>query len=553
MIKDEAKLKEILVKSKYLSQEDAKVISEISERENISFQEYCISQGYLTEDLIGQAIAEDFGVSYSDLNSRVPGREQVNKIPEDIGKKYRVVLFLENNEHVVITTDNPKTVGLKEALSPLFPHKKLTVTYSLSKDIDSAFIHYREDLDLRLQKVLKSKQANAPQIIQEIFEDALAHKASDIHFEPRKEEIVVRLRIDGVMKIVAKIPKTSYETILNRIKVQGEMKIDEHSTTQDGAIRYESPTREVDMRVSIIPTINGEKIVIRLLAEYVKGFGLQNLGLSQDDADILERAIRKPFGMILVTGPTGSGKTTTLYALLKILNKTSVNITTIEDPPEYKIPGINQIKVNEQTGVTFAKGLRSIVRQDPDIILVGEIRDKETAEIAVNAALTGHLVLSTFHSNDAATAIPRLLDMGVEPFLLSSTLELIIGQRLVRKIKEECRKSHAVNTEELEAFRPGISKYFQDTKTLYDGSGCGENGYLGRTGIFEFIEVTTDLKDMVLKNPSTNEIWGLAREQGSKSLFEDGVDKVKRGVTSLEELLRVADMPHERKEDGTRK
>ena len=301
------------------------------------------------------------------------------------------------------------------------------------------------------------------------------------------------------------------------------------------------------MRVSVIPVLDGEKITIRLLAEYVKGFTFSDLGVSGKDQEVFMSAAKKPFGMILVTGPTGSGKTTTLYALLKMLNNPAVNITTIEDPVEYKIPGVNSIQVNPQTNLTFAKGLRSIVRQDPDIILVGEIRDLETAEIAVNAALTGHLLFSTFHANDAATAIPRLLDMGVEPFLMASTLELVIAQRLVRKICDQCRVSFTPKAEELDKTFPDTKKFFpKSLPTLYKGKGCkncGNTGYKGRTAIFEFIEVRGEMRELILKRPSTQEIQELARKNGSLSLFDDGLEKVKNGITTIEELLRVAMPP----------
>ena len=273
---------------------------------------------------------------------------------------------------------------------------------------------------------------------------------------------------------------------------------------------------------------------------------IDDLGLHvslQKDQELFLKAAKKPFGMILVTGPTGSGKSTTLYALIKTLNHQSVNITTIEDPVEYKVTGINQIQVNTQTDLTFAKGLRSIVRQDPDIVLVGEIRDLETAEIAVNAALTGHLLFSTFHANDAATAIPRLLDMGVEPFMMASSLELVIAQRLVRKICTQCRISFTTTPSELEKMLLGAKRFFPDALSLYKGKGCnncGNTGYKGRTAIFEFIQVQGEMQELVLKSPSTSEITDLARKGGFHSLFEDGLDKVKNGITTIEELLRVA-------------
>jgi type II secretory ATPase GspE/PulE/Tfp pilus assembly ATPase PilB-like protein len=358
-------------------------------------------------------------------------------------------------------------------------------------------------------------------------------------------DVVIRFRIDGALQEVARLPKERYENLLNRIKVQSRLRMDEHFATQDGSLRYDHNTESVDLRTSIAPTIEGEKIVLRVLGSYVSNLALTSLGLSDRNMETLDQVTRKPFGMILVTGPTGSGKTTTLYALVKSMNETDVNITTIEDPVEYKLLGINQIQVNLQTDLTFAKGLRSIVRQDPDIILVGEIRDNETAEIAVNAALTGHLLLSTFHANDAATAIPRLLDMGIEPFLLASTLNVILAQRLVRKICKNCKHSMAVLPRNLPIKQ--AEKYFGTQEVnLYEGGkcvACNQTGYKDRVAITELIVVTPQMQALILTNPSSQQVWALARQQGTRSLFEDGLDKVKEGVTSLDELLRVAEAP----------
>lgn len=384
-------------------------------------------------------------------------------------------------------------------------------------------------------------------MIDAILQDALTYRASDIHFEPQEKEVIVRFRVDGVLQEAGRIPREHYENILNRVKVLAHLRTDEHFSAQDGSIRYAHDDIAIDLRISIVPILDGEKIAIRLLHGYIRAFTLDNLGFSKADQVILINASQKPFGMILVTGPTGSGKTTTLYALLNILNRPGVNITTIEDPVEYKIAGANQIQVNLQTNLTFAKGLRSIVRQDPDIVLVGEIRDHETAEIAVNAALTGHLLLSTFHANDAATSIPRLLDMGVEPFLLTSTLEVVIAQRLVRKLCEKCRVEDDVAQEELVKLLPSAKKFFPDKRTtLLRSKGCaacGHTGYKGRIGIFEFIPVNEEMQNLILKNPSTQQIRDLARTQGARSLFEDGMLKVKEGITTIEEVLRVAEPP----------
>jgi type IV pilus assembly protein PilB len=540
-------IKKVLVENGYLSEEDALQIERIVEEEGIPFDFACVSRGILTNDLIGQALAESYGMQYADLNSHPPSKDQVRRIPEDIGKKYRVVLFKEEKKTVILTTDTPKKMPEKKIFSDIFPGKEILIKYSISVDIDTTLLHYRKDLSVRLQELTKGGKDKAPEYLREIFTDAVLYKASDIHFEPWKTFVLVRFRVDGVLRDMGKISHERYLTVLNRMKVQGEMRIDEHHTTQDGAMRYQYEGGIIDMRISIIPTITGEKTVIRLLAEYVKGFALDDVGFSLQDKEVILRAIQKPFGMILVTGPTGSGKTTTLYALLKLLHKPSVNITTIEDPVEYKIAGINQIKVNERAGITFAKGLRSIVRQDPDVILVGEIRDRETAEIAINAALTGHLVLSTFHANDAATAIPRLIDIGIEPFLLASTLELVVGQRLVRKISEECRVSTMMTRKEIEKIKPSAGKYFTEKTTLYAPTGCTDlqKQYSGRIGIFESISMTPALKELVLQNPSAREVWMQARKEGARTLFEDGVEKVLAGKTSIQELLRFAEPPEE--------
>jgi type II secretory ATPase GspE/PulE/Tfp pilus assembly ATPase PilB-like protein len=286
-------------------------------------------------------------------------------------------------------------------------------------------------------------------------------------------------------------------------------------------------------------------VVFRILGKYARDLSLEKLGLSEENEKLIMATSKKPFGMIINTGPAGSGKTTTLYAILSVLNKPNISIITIEDPVEYKIPGIDQIEVNEQTNLTFAEGLRSIVRQDPNIILVGEIRDRKTAEIAVNAALTGHPLLTTFHSNDAATAIPRLMDMGIEPFLLASVLELVIAQRLVRKLCLDCRYSETVSSADLQSIFPKTYATHFNTKntTLYKAKGCKackHTGYKGRTAIFELITMTKELRALILKNPDVAQIWAVARQSGYKSLFEDGIEKVKSGAISLEELIRIA-------------
>lgn len=537
----------ILVEGSYLTEKDLANAEAYAKLHHGDPLDFLFSEGLITKDLFGQAVAEFYKVPYADLNSHQPSKEKVLKIPEALAKRDRLVLFKEEKDKVTVSTDNPEQ-KISQEIKDIFPKQKIILAYSVTEDIETSFIQYRKALDTRFAKILAEKGHLAPEMINEIIDDALSFRASDIHFDPQETEVVIRFRIDGVLQEAGRIPKEFYENILNRIKVQAHIRTDEHFSAQDGAIRFKTKDQTVDLRVSIVPILDGEKIAIRLLSEYVRRFTLADLGLSEAQQQQIITSSEKPFGMILVIGPTGSGKSTTLYALLKMLNSPELNIATIEDPVEYKITGVNHIQVNTQTNLTFAKGLRSIVRQDPDIILVGEIRDQETAEIAVNAALTGHLLLSTFHANDAATAIPRLLDMGVEPFLLSSTLELLIAQRLARRICENCRYSLEISQTEIAKSFPSAAKFFPKTTTFYRGKGCeacSHTGYKGRVAIFEFIRATPELQDLVLRNPSARKIWELARSQGAKTLFFDGLEKVMTGVTTLEELLRVAAPPEE--------
>jgi type II secretory ATPase GspE/PulE/Tfp pilus assembly ATPase PilB-like protein len=540
-------LAQVLLKGNYITEDDLKKFEVSLKTHTITLKDYLIENGLLSNDLIGQAIAEFYNIPYLDLKAASINKEQINSIPEELAKKNRIVIFSKDDKQITFATDNPEIKDLTVILKKIFPKSKINIGYALSDSIDELFLGYQKSLTTRFSKILEKNDRVAPELLEEIFEDSIAFKASDIHFEPQIKSVVIRFRIDGVLHEAGVIPKEFYENILNRIKVKSGLRIDEHFSAQDGSLRYESNGMAIDMRASIVPTVEGEKVVLRVLAAYVQGLNFSDIGLSKAHQNLLSTAANKPFGMILVVGPTGSGKTTTLYVLLKLLNSSDSNITTIEDPVEYKIQGINQIQVNNQTNLTFAGGLRSIVRQDPDTILVGEIRDNETAEIAINAALTGHLLLSTFHANDAATAIPRLVDMGVEPFLLASTLEVIAAQRLVRKICDNCKYSITLKKSFFDDPKfKAVESYFEGVKTLYGCKGCescGNTGYKGRTAIFEFIQVTQAMQDLISKKPSSQDIWRQARNDGSQSLFEDGVLKVKNGITTLDELLRVAEPP----------
>jgi len=538
-------LKQILLKGNYVTVDGLHKSEELENLHHIPFTDYLVADDLISKRLLGEAIAEYLKVPYSDLGYDQPSREQVLKIPEDFAKKHRVVLFAFHDNVLTVSTDDPQQPNLIEELQKLFPKYELALTYSLPADVEAAFVYYQKPIETRFSKIIAKSDRIAPELLDEIFSDSLIYRASDIHFEPESSGVIVRFRIDGALREAGRLPKEYYENLLNRIKIQSRLRIDEHFVPQDGSLRYEKNGLATDMRVSVIPTVEGEKIVLRVLAAYVQGYNFSHLGLSHEYQELIHEAARKPFGMILVTGPTGSGKTTTLYALLKMLNQPDVNITTIEDPVEYKVQGINQIQVNTDTNLTFARGIRSIVRQDPDIILVGEIRDEETAEVAINAALTGHLLLSTFHANDAATVIPRLLDMKVEPFLLSSTLNVIVAQRLVRSICEHCR--HSVEIPRAQLGFPKPEKYF-DTPTvqLFEGKkceACNYSGFKGRTAIYEIIRVTPEIHQLILERAAAPQIWKVAQAQGSRAMFIDGIEKVKTGITTMDELLRVAEPP----------
>ncbi len=542
---DDNKVKEILLKQSYITKIDLQK-AEKSIGEGASVIDYFLDQGILTKKLLGQALAESENVPYFDLKNNLPSYEQILKFPEEIAREYRLIFTREDEDKMFFTSDDPiESKKIFLSMGELFPVENITVSYSLPEDIDFALDYfYKKPLKTRFSEIIKGGKKVAQEIVNEIFNDALSYNSSDVHFEPQGKETIIRFRVDGVLQEAGRISNEYYSNILNFIKVQGGLRIDEHYSAQDGSINYKFGKQEVDMRLSILPIVGGEKIAIRILAKYIKGFSLHEIGLEKKDRDLMRREIQRPFGMILISGPTGSGKTTTLYSLLRLLNNPRVNITTLEDPIEYRVKGINQIQVNQATNLTFLKGLRTIVRQDPDVIMVGEIRDEETAEMAVNASLTGHLLLSTFHANDAATTVARLLDMNIEPFLLASTLRVVVAQRLVRKLCEKCRYSVSVSKDDFKKEHPEIAKYLkQENNVFYQSHGCescGYTGYNGRTAIFEIILNTPELQDLILTRPSAKQIWELAKKQGCKSLFYDGMEKVKAGITSLDDLLRVA-------------
>jgi type IV pilus assembly protein PilB len=387
------------------------------------------------------------------------------------------------------------------------------------------------------------KVTSVTQLIDLIIRKAWESGTSDIHIDPMDDAIIIRYRIDGVLYDVISLKKEVQPLIITRIKVLSSLRTDEHFIAQDGRFRASYENGNVDLRISIIPTFHGENVVMRLLVGGARALSLEQLGFSPKDLKKIQMYMKQPYGMILATGPTGSGKTTTLYSVLQILNSRDVSIVTIEDPIEFAIPGLTQIQVNVATNLTFSQGLRSIVRQDPNIVLVGEIRDTETASIAVNAAMTGHLLLSTLHTNDAATTLPRLLDMQVEPFLIATTVNLAIGQRLVRKLCSACREQYTMSKEEIATLAELVpEELLTSNKTVYRAKGCdvcNHTGYVKRMGIYEVLEVSEAVRDLIKRRASADDIRQKAREEGMTTMLEDGFLKVAQGITSIEEILRV--------------
>lgn len=383
------------------------------------------------------------------------------------------------------------------------------------------------------------------QLVDAMMNEAYKMRASDIHMDPQEDTLKIRFRIDGVMNDIYVFPKDVHSEVITRIKVVAGLRTDEHQMAQDGRFKFKIPDVEdfVDVRVSIAPTYHGENCVMRLLAEQSQDLTLEAIGYSETDMKKVQKAIAKPYGMILVTGPTSSGKTTSLYAILEKLNTKEVSIITIEDPVEYSLEGIDQIQVNERTGLTFAHGLRFILRQDPNVIMVGEIRDEETAGIAVNAAMTGHKLLSTLHANDAATTLPRLIDMKIEPFLITSTVNIIIGQRLVRLICSHCKVSKKLSEGEIENLRQFITaELLKDKSDFFKGEGCAEcnfTGFKGRIGIHEILEINDEIRDLVMRRGNATEIKAAAMRSGMTTMLEDGFNKAILGITTIEEVLRV--------------
>jgi type IV pilus assembly protein PilB len=505
-----------------------------------SLADTLLGKNLITEDQLGKLIAQEYNIPFINLaNTTIP--EDVYRIvPDRFAKVHKLVPFARDAQGVSVAVSNPSDTVVIAMLEKKVG-QKIRLYYATDHDIHTAIQLHRRDLESLFADLMKKYRSDdeAPivNIVDLLLHTAADETASDIHIEPQEKDSLVRYRIDGILHDVLHVSKQVHQQVVSRIKVLANLRTDEHLAPQDGKIRFIHDDQSVDIRISIIPMVEGEKIVMRLL------------GMNPAAIEKVNAALKRSYGMILSTGPTGSGKTTSIYAMLKILNVREKNITTIEDPVEYRIQGVNQIQVNAKTNLTFANGLRSILRQDPNIIFVGEIRDPETAGIAINAALTGHLVVSTLHTNDAATSLPRLTDMHVEPFLVASSVSLIVAQRLVRKICEYCRVSTTITEEELQKSLPAsvISKHYipvGENKEIrvYKGKGCKNcrfTGYAGRVGIFEVLEVSKEIRKLITERQDSDMIMQQAVKEGMATMLDDGLLKVSQGETTIEEILRV--------------
>lgn len=516
-----------------------------------------------------EARAQLMGVPFISLEGKGISTEVLNLIPEAVATRYRLIPFDKKGNKLFVAMIDPldlQVIQFIEKKSGLFVKPYLALSEDILKAINE---QYSQNLTTEVTSALKEVSAFQPEqnqdqtppeqaevireapvanIITQLLEYAVKSRASDIHIEPLEDKTRVRYRIDGILHEKVILPRAVHDALVSRIKIMSSLKIDEKRLPQDGRFSYSAGKMVFDLRISTIPTIYGEKVVMRLLPKSAAPPTLIELGLRGSSLKNLQAQILRPHGIILICGPTGSGKTTTLYSILTKISTTQVNILTIEDPVEYQIPGANQVAANTQIGLTFANALRSFLRQDPNIMLVGEIRDAETADLAIQAALTGHEVFSTLHTNSAAGALPRLLDMGVEPFLLASSINVSVGQRILRKICLKCKVSFNPPPEVTDNIIRVLGKIYQPTPgktlTLYKGAGCeacGHSGYQGRIGIYEVLVVSQAVMKLILEHASTSEIETVATNEGMLTLKQDGYMKALEGITTLEEVLRVAE------------
>lgn len=548
------RLGEILIDAELITKEQLKEALMLQKQEYKPLGEILLSLNYMTEIQLYKALEYFFQVPYVDLIEVTPEAEALALVNESIALKHMLIPIYVTKKTITVVMNDPLNYEAIDDIS-LISNREVKIAIAPKKDISNAIDRYYsnegakkavEDLskefalvDLSgLAELVDSEVSNAPvvRLVNSIISHAIKIGASDIHIEPGEHDMRVRFRVDGELQEVMRSASVAHSAIITRIKIIGKMDIAEKRVPQDGRVEVVIDDKSVDMRLSILPTVYGEKVVIRVLGGESQSLTKDKLGLSAANTVLFDNIIKSPNGIILVSGPTGSGKTTTLYTVLKELNRIEANIITVEDPVEYKLEGINQVQVNTKAGLTFVSGLRSILRQDPDIIMIGEIRDAETAQIAIRASITGHLVLSTIHTNDSASSVARLVDMGIEPYLVSSSVVGVIAQRLVKKICPKCKISYRPDHAEMMMLK------LNEPKMLYKGEGCpfcNNSGYHGRTAIHEIMVVNKEMRELIDRRATIDQLRQMAARFGTKTLRESCIDLVLEGVTTTSELTKV--------------
>jgi len=568
MPKDE-KLGEILLKENLITPKQLQDVIKEAKEKNIRIGEALTSLGILKDNEILQFLAKTYKLPSVNLEKVKLDPDVVRIIPAEVARRNKLIAIKRTGPNLMVAMADPTNLSAIDEINFLTGYNAEPVV-ALEHQIMKAIEEYygvkeeqvpagQEDFQEIFEteegglEVVEEKEAeegveelmraaeNKPVVkfVNKLMHDAIRLKASDIHIEPYEKEFRIRFRIDGVLQEVVKPPLKMKDAIISRVKIMSKMQLDEKRRPQDGRIKMRVGNNDIDMRVSCLPTVFGEKIVIRLLDKSNLQLDMTKLGFEEDQLKHFKDAINKPYGMVLITGPTGSGKTTTLYSALSELNKIDVNISTAEDPVEYNLPGINQVHIREEVGLSFAAALRAFLRQDPDIIMVGEIRDYETAEIAIKAALTGHLVLSTLHTNDAPSTVTRLLNMGIEPFLLTASLNLVGAQRLCRKICQNCKEEEKVSPKVL--LELGMTPDEIEGLKIYRGRGCEKcnGGYKGRIAVYEIMPMYEELKELILNNASAGELKRAAIALGMKTLRRSALNKLKEGMIDIKEVIRV--------------
>ncbi|HUW71745.1 MAG TPA: ATPase, T2SS/T4P/T4SS family [Candidatus Humimicrobiaceae bacterium] len=562
MLISEKELEKILVDSGRIEKVDFDMVKALSKEIGQPLDRMLIERGLIKDEEMGKVIAKAAGYPFTKLKKAIIDEitpQLLAYIPESVAQSQRAIVFAEEEEVLKVATTDPGNYTFLNLLGKK-SGKQIKTFYVTDFDIEQALKKYKGDITKEVEKLIeglkknpKKSEENIVTLVDLLLDYGYTALASDVHIEPLARISVVRYRISGSLFKIIEYPREFHIRVVSRIKILARLRTDERARAQDGRFEQNIRGAKIDFRVSIMPTTEGENVVIRILMQRGRRFELPDLGLLESDFKKVKSHAEKPYGMILVVGPTGSGKTTTLYALIQLINKPDVNITTIEDPVEYSIERVRQIQVNPVKDITFPKGLRSIVRQDPDIIMVGEIRDKETVDIAINSAMTGHLVLSTLHANDAPTTFSRFLEMGAKAHLVATCVNVVIAQRLVRKICQECKEGYFLSGEELELVnndpllvenlkrisgKENISKI-----KFYKGKGCkfcNHSGYEERTGVFEVLDVTEEIRELVTKQASMDAIRKKAMEQGMTTMICDGITKALMGITTLHEVRRVA-------------